>query len=275
MGIRINRNDDGNLLSSLRANSKAIQDATRELSSGLRLNQAADDAAAMAIATRLEAENRGLQQAQRNVQSGVSIIQTAEGGLNNIENDVQRIRELAVQASNGTLSTDDRQAIQSEINQLVSNIDQTANNTEFNGQALIEGSAAGADSLTVAGGANGTETIDIDIADSRAAALGLDTIDVTSQAGASAAIAAADQAIEQVLTTRAEIGATQNRLQSQSNRLATTQVNTEAVRSRIRDADIAEAVTQRTAAAIRNQFAIALPAQQNQNRGSVLQLLNE
>ncbi len=275
MGIRINRNDDGNLLSSLRANSRAIEDATRKLSSGLRLNQAADDAAAMAIATRLEAENRGLQQAQRNVQSGVSIIQTAEGGLNNIENDVQRIRELAVQASNGTLSTDDRQAIQSEINQLVSNIDQTASNTEFNGQALIEGSAAGADSLTVAGGANGTETIDIDIADSRAAALGLDTIDVTSQAGASAAIAAADQAIEQVSTTRAEIGATQNRLQSQSNRLATTQVNTEAVRSRIRDADIAEAVTQRTAAAIRNQFAIALQAQQNQNRGSVLQLLNE
>lgn len=275
MGIRINRNDDGNLLSSLRANSRAVEDATRKLSSGLRLNQAADDAAAMAIATRLEAENRGLQQAQRNVQSGVSIIQTAEGGLNSIENDVQRIRELAVQASNGTLSTDDRQAIQSEINQLVSNIDQTASNTEFNGQALIEGSAAGADSLTVAGGANGTETIDIDIADSRAAALGLDTIDVTSQAGASAAIAAADQAIEQVSTTRAEIGATQNRLQSQSNRLATTQVNTEAVRSRIRDADIAEAVTQRTAAAIRNQFAIALQAQQNQNPGSVLQLLNE
>ena len=275
MGVRINRNDDGNLLSSLRANSRAIQDATRELSSGLRLNQAADDAAAMAIATRLEAENRGSQQAQRNVQAGVSIIQTAEGGLNNIENYVQRIRELAVQASNGTLSTDDRQAIQSEINQLVSNIDQTANNTEFNGQALIEGSAAGADSLTVAGGANGTETIDIDIADSRASALGLDTIDVTSQAGASAAIAAADQAIEQVSTARAEIGATQSRLQSQSNRPATTQVNTEAVRSRIRDADIAEAVTHRTAAANRNQFAIALQAQQNQNRGSVLQLLNE
>ena len=115
MGIRINRNDDGNLLSSLRTNSRAIEDATRKLSSGLRLNQAADDAAAMAIATRLEAENRGLQQAQRNVQSGVSIIQTAECGLNNIENDVQRIRELAVQDSNGTLSTNDRQAIQSNL----------------------------------------------------------------------------------------------------------------------------------------------------------------
>lgn len=138
---------------------------------------------------------------------------------------------------------------------------------------MIEGSAAGANSLTVAGGADGTETIDI--ADSRADALGLDTIDVTTQAGASAAIASADQAIEQVSTTRAQIGATQNHLQSQSNRLATTQVNTEAVRSRIRDADISEAVTQRTAAAIRNQFTIALQAQQNKNRGSVLQLLNE
>ena len=136
-----------------------------------------------------------------------------------------------MQASNGTLTTDDRQAIQSEINQLVANLNQTAKNTEFNGQALIEGSAAGANSLTVAGGANGTETIDIDIADSRAAALGLDTIDVTSQAGASAAITAADQAIEQVSTTRAEIGAAQTRLQGQSNHLATTQVNTEAVLS--------------------------------------------
>ena len=275
MGIRINGNDDGGPLSSLRNSSRAIEDSTRQLSSGLRLNQAADDAAAMAIATRLEAENRGLQQAQRNVQAGVSIIQTAEGGLNSIENDVQRIRELAVQADNGTLDTQDRQAIQSEIDQLVANIDQTATNTEFNGQALIEGSAAGADALRIAGGASGTETIDIDIADSRAAALGLDTIDVTTQAGAGAAIAAADQAIEQVSTARSEIGATQNRLQSQSNRLATTQVNTEAARSRIRDADIAEAVTQRTAAAIRSQFAIALQAQQNQNRGSVLQLLNE
>ncbi len=260
MGIRINRTDDGNLLSSLRANSRAIEDATWKLSSGLRLNQATDDTAALAIVTRLEAENRGLLQAQRNVQSGVSIIQTVEGRLNNIENDVQRIRELAVQASNGTLTTDDRQAIQSEINQLVANLDQTAKNTEFNGQALIEGSAAGANSLTVAGGADGTETINIDIADSRAAALVLNTIDVTTQAGADAAIAAADQTIEQVSATRAEIGATQTRLQSQSNRLATTQVNTEAVRSRIRDADIAEAVTQRTAAAIRNQFAIALQA---------------
>ena len=192
MGIRINGNDDGGSLSSLRNSSRAIEDSTRQLSSGLRLNQAADDAAAMAIATRLEAENRGLQQAQRNVQAGVSIIQTAEGGLNSIENDVQRIRELAVQAGNGMLDTQDRQAIQSEIDQLVANIDQTATNTEFNGQALIEGSAAGADALRIAGGASGTETIDIDIADSRAAALGLDTIDVTTQAGAGAAIAAAD-----------------------------------------------------------------------------------
>ncbi len=114
MGIRINGNDDGGPLSSLRNSSRAIEDSTRQLSSGLRLNQAANDAAAMAIATRLEAENRGLQQAQRNVQAGVSIIQTAEGGLNSIENDVQRIRELAVQAGNGTLDTQDRQAIQSE-----------------------------------------------------------------------------------------------------------------------------------------------------------------
>lgn len=275
MGIRITGNEDRGGLASLRNSAREIEDSTRQLSSGLRLNRAADDAAAMAIATRLEAENRGLQQAQRNVQSGVSIIQTAEGGLNNIEQDVQRIRELAVQASNGTLSDDDRRAIQSEIDQRIASIDQTANNTEFNGQALLEGSAEGAAALRIAGGASGTETLDIDIADSRAAAMGLDTIDVTTQAGANAAIAAADQAIEQVSETRAEIGSVQNRLVSQNNRLATTQVNAEAARSRIRDADIAEVVTQRAAAAIRNQFATAVQVQQNQNRGSVLRLLNE
>ncbi len=275
MGIRITGGEDRGGLRSLQDSAREIQDSTRQLSSGLRLNRAADDAAAMAIATALESEARSLQQAQRNVQTGVSVIQTAEGGLDNIQEDVQRIRELAVQATNGTLSDDDRQAIQAEIDQRVASIDQTANNTEFNGQALLEGSAEGAAALRIAGGADGTETLDIDIADSRAAALGLDTIDVTTQAGAEAAITAADTAVEQVSETRAEIGATQNRLQSQNNRLATTQVNAEAARSRIRDADIAEAVTQRTAAAIRNQFATAVQVQTNQNRGSVLRLLNE
>jgi flagellin len=275
MGIRITGGEDSGGLRALQNSSREIQDSTSQLSSGLRLNRAADDAAALAIASRLESEARGLQQAQRNVQTGVSIIQTADAGLDNIQEDVQRIRELAVQASNGTLSDDDRQAIQAEIDQRVASIDQAATNTEFNGQALLEGSAEGAAALQIAGGADGTETLDIDIADSRAAALGLDTIDVTTQAGAEVAVTAADTATEQISETRAEIGATQNRLQSQNNRLATTQVNAEAARSRIRDSDIAEAVTQRTAAAIRNQFATAVQVQTNQNRGSVLQLLNE
>ena len=271
MGIRIG-DDDGGALSSIRQSSDDASRANRNLASGNRINQAADAAAGLSVAENLAARVRSLDAAQRNVQAGVSLAQTAEGGLNSIQQGTQRIRELAVQAANGTLGDEDRQAIQTEINEIRTQIDQTANQTEFNGRQLLQGGAGGANAVQITSGIDG-ETVDIDVADVRAAELGLDNIDVTSQAGAQAAIATVDAASQQVTEARAEVGAQQNALQRVGNRLSTAAINEAAAESRIRGADIAAESTRRASAQIRSQFSVAVLAQQNQNRGSVLRLL--
>lgn len=202
MGIRIG-DDDGGALSSIRQSIDDASRANRNLASGNRINQAADAAAGLSIAENLAARVRSFDAAQRNVQAGVSLAQTAEGGLNSIQQGTQRIRELAVQAANGTLGDEDRQAIQTESNEIRTQIDQTANQTEFNGRQLLQGGAGGANAVQITSGIDG-ETVDIDVADVRAAELGLDNIDVTSQAGAQAAIATVDAASQQVTEARAQ-----------------------------------------------------------------------
>ena len=272
MGIRIGGDDSGGPLSSIRQSIDDASRANRNLASGNRINQAADDAAGLSMAENLAARIRSFDAAQRNVQAGVSLAQTAEGGLSSIQQGVQRIRELAVQASNGTLGTEDRQAIQAEINEITAEIDRTATQTEFNGRQLLEGSSGGANAVQITSGIEG-ETANVDVADVRTAALGLANIDVTSQAGAQAAVAATDTASQQLSETRAEVGAQQNALRRVSNRLGTAAINEAAAESRIRGADIAAESTRRASAQIRTQFGIAVQAQQNQNRGSVLRLL--
>lgn len=274
MGIRI-RGDENERspLASLRDAGNQVSRTSRNLASGRRINQAADDAAGLVIAEGLRARIRSFEAAQQNVQAGVSLAQTAEGGLNAIQEGTQRIRELAVQAGNGTLTDQDRAAIQGEVNEIRAEIDRTATQTEFNGRQLLNGAAGGANAVQIAVGIEG-ETTPININDTRAAALGLDTIDVTTQAGAQAAVTAADQAITQISQTRAEVGATQNALVRTSNRIGTAVVNEAAAESQIRDADIAAETTQRTAALIRGRAALAVQSQQGQNRGSVLRLLN-
>ena len=273
MRIRGDDNDQGPL-ASIRNAAKDIERTTRNLSSGNRLNSAADDAAALSIAENLATRVRSLQAVQRNVQTGVSLAQTADAGLQNIQEGVQRVRELATRAANGTLDDADRQAIQAEINQITAEIDRTATDTQFNGRALLNGQAGGANAVQITAGAN-AETVAIDIADTRAAAIGLDTVDVTTQAGAQAAVQAADQALQQVSQTRSQVGANQNALQRIANRVGTQAANEAAAESRIRDADIAQESTLRAAALIRSRFAVAVEAQRNQNRGSILNLLNE
>lgn len=272
MGIRIGGDDDSGPLSAIRKSIEDAASANRNISSGNRINQAADDASGLSIAENLAARIRSFDAAQRNLQAGVSLAQTAEGGLNSIQQGAQRIRELAVRASNGTLSDEDRQAIQAEVTQIRAEIDRTATQTEFNGRQLLTGASGGANAVEITSGIEG-ETANIDISDTRAIAIGLDTADVTTQGGAQAAIAAADAALAQVSGTRAEVGAQQNALQRISNRISTAAVNEAAAESRIRGADVAAESTRRAAAQIRTQFAIAVQAQQNQNRGSVLRLL--
>lgn len=210
-----------------------------QLSSLLRINRAADDAAGLAIAERFESQVRQLNQEVNSFQSGTNLIETAEGGLSVQSDAVGRIRELAVQASNGTLNDDQRAAINEEAQQLLQEIDATAQNTEFNGNAPLN---------------NGTQEVVLDPAgdvtvetnESTTTSLGIDGVDLSSQAGAQAAFGALDGAQEQISSNRASLGAQQNRLESSINQREGNAIDLQEAESRIRDVDVARAVIEQT-----------------------------
>ncbi|MED4917421.1 flagellin [Geobacillus thermodenitrificans] len=222
-----------------------------KLSSGLRINRAGDDAAGLSISEKMRGQIRGLEQAARNAQDGISLIQTAEGGLNEAHAILQRMRELAVQAANDTNTTEDRQAIQDEANQLAKDLNRIANNTEFNTQKLLNGTGGPNDngSFVFQVGANQDQTITLTIGD-MTAGTGLsvatgddetaDAIDISSNSTtATAAITTIDQAIKKVSAERSKLGAYQNRLEYSINNLNTSAENLTAAESRIRDVDYA------------------------------------
>ncbi len=239
----------------------------QRLSSGLRINSARDDAAGLAISDRMTAQIRGLNQAVRNANDGISLAQTAEGALQEVTNNLQRIRELAVQAANGSNSTSDLDALQAEVQQRLDEIDDIAANTEFNGETLLD--AANMFSFQV--GANAGQTLTITTAAMDTVTLAVDTIDVTAAAGA--AITAVDTALDTVNSTRGDLGAVQNRLESKIASLQTTSENLSAARSRIRDADFAAETAALTRAQILQQAGTAMLAQANVAPQNVLSLL--
>ncbi|WP_339147859.1 MULTISPECIES: flagellin [unclassified Sutcliffiella] len=222
-----------------------------KLSSGLRINRAGDDAAGLSISEKMRGQIRGLDQAARNGQDGVSLIQTAEGALNETHSMLQRMRELAVQASNDTNTTEDREAIQEEANQLAKDINRIAKDTQFNGQELLTG-AGGPNtdgSFTFQLGANEDQTITLSIAD-MTGGTGLsiatgddetaDAIDISSDsATATAAITTINDAIKLVSAERSNLGSYQNRIEYAINNLNTSSENLTAAESRIRDVDYA------------------------------------
>ncbi len=263
MSLSINANQGSDhSLRSLDDATQRLAEASKQLGSGKRIGSAADDPAGLSIATRLTAELKSLDAVQRGIQDAVSLAQTAEGALAGTSDDVGRIRELAVQASNGTLSDADRSAIQAEVDQIVAGIDRTAQQTEFNGQSLLNGDIGSGSGVPVATSSDGSgESVEVE--DSSAAALGLSGIDVSNVAGAQAAIAAADSAL----------GAVENRFAAAIRQVQVASENTAAARSGIEDADIAKAVAHQVAARIQQDFAIAVRAQLNQNQGSVFRLL--
>ncbi|WP_046174427.1 flagellin N-terminal helical domain-containing protein [Domibacillus indicus] len=244
--------------------------AMERLSSGLRINRAADDPAGLAISEKMRAQIRGLNQASRNAQDAISMIQTGEGALNETHSILQRMRELAVQAANDTNTDSDRQAIQEEINQLTEEITRIGNDTEFNTMKLLDGSKT---SFQIQIGANTGQTITIETSDMRAAALGITGIDVTTQSGASSAIDLFDDAIETVSQQRSKFGAYSNRLEHTINNLENTAGNLTAAESRIRDADMAKEMMEQTKASILAQVAMAMMIQANQSQQNILQLL--
>jgi flagellin len=242
------------------------------LSTGLRINRAADDGAGFAISEKLRGQTRGLSQASRNAQDGISVIQTAEGALGETESILQRLRELSVQAANDTLVAADRSKIQTEVDQLLAEIDRFANTTEFNTKKLLDGTL-GTTALTLQVGANQNQTISFTVTTATASGLGVSGIGVTTHSLATSAIVSLDAAISTMANERAKLGAMQNRLEHTIQNLESSRENLSASESRIRDADIAKETMELTRLQILQQAGVAAQAQANALPQAVLSLL--
>jgi flagellin len=242
------------------------------LSSGLRIATAADDAAGLGISERMRAQIRSLNQAGRNASDGVSLVSAAEGGLNEQSANLVRMRELAIQAANGTLNSGDRAVLDEEFQALVEEIDRVATQTTFNGVTLFDGSTA---TITLQVGAESGETIDITLEDATVGGLGLSsaTFDLTTVSNASAALDTIDSAIDTLTTFRGTLGAQQNRLLSAVRNISTQSENLSAAESRIRDVDIAAETADLTRNTILQQAALSVLAQANVQPQLALSLL--
>jgi flagellin len=276
--MRINHNIAAlNAYSKLAQNQIATGKVLERLSSGLRINRAADDAAGLAISEKMRGQIRGLQQAERNTMDGISLIQTAEGALSEVHSMLQRMRELAVQAANDTYNTTDRTAASDEVKQLMDAIDDIAKTTKFNDIPLIS-STPTPTTVNIQDGSESGEQLSIDLTKTKSdiATLGLTGIDATIKTDSSSATGAIDTiqtAIGIVSDIRSYLGAMQNRLEHVSNNLGNYSENITAAESRIRDADMAKEMTEFTKLNIINQSATAMLAQANQLPQGVLQLL--
>jgi flagellin len=264
MSLRINSNIEAfNAHRQLVGTSDRAAKSMERLSSGYRINRAADDAAGLAISEKLRGQINGLDQAQRNSQDAVSLVQTAEGSLNEVHSMLQRVRELAVQYSNGTLSTSDKAAITAEAAQLQSEIDRIGNAADFNGIKLLDGTGG---TISFQVGANDGDTITV-TTEKLSDKIGTISVDQTD------AISAIDKAIENVSTLRGSFGAVQNRLEHTLNNLATYQENLMASESRIRDVDMASEMVDFSKNQILQQAGTSMLAQANQAPQGVLSLL--
>jgi flagellin len=266
----INLNTDSNASSSLQQVQQTQESVFEKLASGKKINEAADGAAAQQIIDRLTSQVEGSRQAVSNVYNGISLTQVAESGLSGITKDVDRIRELSVQAGNGILSDSDRSAIQAEASQLQENITQTIAQTEFAGKALLSADS----NIDFQVGANTGQKIGVATQDVTTGLEDVLNADLRTAQGAQDALVAADDAAQFVGAARAELGATQNQFESTARNLTQGNVNVAAARGRIQDTDYALATSQSAAADILNQANLAVQAQSNQQPGQVLTLLN-
>ena len=275
MGLRIYNNvEAANAHRVLNNTNNALSKSMERLSSGLRINRAADDAAGLAVSEVMRSQIRGMGVAQRNAQDGVSMVQVADGALGNVGDMLQRVRDLAVQASNGTLTDAQRGNLDAEVQQILGEINKTGTDTEFNGIKILSGAVAtGASAVTLQVGANGGQNIAFTIGTVSTAALTLGSVAVGTASLATAAIAAVDTAIGAVTTSRANLGAVQNRLEQTINRLGLTSENLQAAESRIRDADMASEMISFTKNQILQQSGMAMLSQANSAPQSVLSLL--
>ena len=249
-----------------------------QLSSGMRINTAGDDASGLAVSEKMRSQYRGLQQATRNAQNGISFIQTTEGYLNETTNIMQRMRELAIQSANGIYSDSDRALIQVEVNQLVAEVDRIASQAEFNKMNMLTGrfAADGQTPMTFHIGANMDQRISVNIGSMTAANLqvGGDTpISISSVETANQALGRLDEGIQMVVSQRAELGAVQNRMESMVKSLMISTENTIASESVIRDADMASAMVAYTREQILQQTGAAMLANANMKNQSIMRII--
>jgi len=251
--------------------SAAQAKGTEKLSSGYKINRAADDAAGLTISEKMRSQIRGLTQASSNAQDGISSVQTAEGALNEVEDMLQRMNELAVKAKNETNTTSDRSAIQSEVTALANEIDRVKDSTEFNTLKLLNGDFADGKKLQV--GAHSENTITVSIASMGAEGIGVKDIEVSTVAGAASAIDKISNAIASVSKQRSDLGAIQNRLEHTIKNLDNVVENTTAAESQIRDTDMASAMVEYSKNNILAQAGQSMLAQANQSTQGALSLL--
>ncbi|MFA7613033.1 MAG: flagellin [Candidatus Caldatribacteriota bacterium] len=277
MGLRINTN-----ISSLAAQralgitKNNLDSNLRKLSSGERITRAADDAAGLAISEKLKGHIRGLRQARRNAEDGISLVQTAEGGLNEISNIVIRLRELAVQAASDTVGDVERGFSDIEFQNLLQEVQRIAEGNEFNGRKLLNGNGG---LVEIQVGIHNDPTLDrirYDSSDTDATveSLGLVGETIASKTGAQLSLAKLDEALMRINATRANLGALQNRLQSASNTLMITDENFSAANSRIRDVDVAAETADMAKNNILSQAGVSVLAQANQAPNFALKLLS-
>jgi flagellin len=291
MGLRIQNNVEAfNAHRNLTQVASNAAKAMEKLSSGYRINRAADDAAGLAISEKMRAQIGGIDQSQRNAQDGVSLVQTAEGALTEVHSMLQRVRDLRVQFENGTLNTDDRDAIVSEVSQLAKEITDISSQTKFNNISLLDGTkvtfqvgaASGETIQTVGFNLLGTAAVASAAGPPASAAVpatgandiaALSAVATTSATFAGLTLDEIDAAIQNVSTARADFGAIQNRLEHRLNNLATYQENLVASESRIRDVDMASEMVNFTKLQILQQAGTSMLAQANQAPQGVLSLL--
>jgi len=270
MGLRINTNIAAlNTSRILRRSTTDLNRSLERLSSGLRINRARDDAAGLAVAEGFRSQVLGAQVAQRNAQDGVSLVQTAEGALSETTNILQRVRELAVQSANGTQSTANRNALDTEVKQLLAQIDDIALDIQFNGLSVLSSNQT----ITLQSGPDPGQTLAVTVQGAKTRDLGVSAVAVSSVALAATAISTVDRALQSVSTLRSSLGAFQNRLEFSINTLAIQEENAAASESVIRDADIAKETISFTRNQILVNSATTVLAQANMIPEAALTLL--
>ncbi len=273
MGIRINTNISSlNTQRHLTKSSTEFSKSMEKLSSGLRINRAGDDAAGLAISEGLKSDIRALDQASRNAADGISLVQTAEGALDEVSSILLRMKELAEQSLNGTLSDTDRGYLNSEFSALSDEIDRISDGVDFNGVKLLN-SDGDTVNIQVGIGTDASDSVEVDLsADLDAAGLGLSAA-IDDASGAKTAMGEIDEAISTVTSARSDFGAVQNRLESSIRNINMTSENLAAANSRIRDVDIAKETSRMTSYQILQQAGVSMLAQANMSSGLAMSLL--